>query len=143
MAQAHNVICLAVSRREEDLAFLDHMFDDAGWKLLKARTYREALSRLRQQRVSVVLCERRLPDGDWKDVMRRIAEMRDPPRLIVVSRHANEHLWAEVGAMGGFDVLATPFDPQEAAYEIGVAWLDWNHHRKRRERAFMQVPGLV
>jgi DNA-binding response OmpR family regulator len=33
--------------------------------------------------------------------------------LIVVSRLANESLWAEVLNLGGFDVLALPFDREE------------------------------
>jgi hypothetical protein len=44
-----------------------------------------------------------------RDVLSRLAPTLEPPRVIVVSHHADERLWAEVLSLGGFDLLATPF----------------------------------
>jgi DNA-binding response OmpR family regulator len=63
----------------------------------------------------VVICERSLPDGDWKDLLGKT------PRLIVTSRVADEALWAEVLNLGGYDVLAQPFDELEVRQVVALA----------------------
>jgi DNA-binding response OmpR family regulator len=123
------VTSLAVSPFEADLSFLQRMFDEADWKLFTAHTYKEGMAQLSRELIPVVLCECQLPDGNWKDVLSRLAPMLEPPRLIAVSHHADERLWLEVLNLGGFDLLATPFREVEAGYAIGAAWLDWKHAR--------------
>jgi DNA-binding response OmpR family regulator len=90
------------------------------------------LAQLNRTRVSIVICESQLPDGNWKDVLRQVAPLPDRPRLIVVSRNADESLWAEVLEMGAFDLLATPFREAELVFAIGLAWLDWTGEQEGR-----------
>ena len=125
------VSSLAISPFLEDLAFLEQKFQEADWTLYIAHTYREALIRLSHVRVPIVICECQLPDGNWKDVLSQLAPMLDRPRLIVVSRHADERLWTEVLNQGAFDLLATPFREAELVFAIGSAWLDWTGEHER------------
>ena len=53
-----------------------------------------------------------------------------PPNLIVTARLANDELWAEVLNLGGYNVLAQPFDQQEVYHVVFQAW----HEQKRRAR---------
>jgi DNA-binding NtrC family response regulator len=123
---------LAISASVEDLLFLESKFKEAHWKLSMAGTYREALAELSEKPLPVVLSDRQLPDGSWKDVLSRLARMRDRPRLIVFCRDANDRLWTEVLNLGGFDLLATPFREEELVFAIGSAWLDWEGEQERR-----------
>ena len=116
---------LAISPSVEDISFLEHRFNDAKWTLYTAYTYREGMDELRRNRMPVVLCASKLPDGNWKDVLGQLALIPDRPRLIVFSRTADEGLWGEVLNSGGFDLLATPFRDEELIFTIGSAWLDW------------------
>ena len=50
-----------------------------------------------------------------------------PPNLIVFSRLADERLWAEVLNLGGFDVLMTPFEPEEVLRVDFAAWSRWEY----------------
>lgn len=43
------------------------------------------------------------------------------PRLLVVSRYADERLWAEVLNLGGYDVLLKPFEPMEVTRVVAAA----------------------
>lgn len=134
---SYAVTSLAISPCDGDLGFLRKMFNDANWKLSTAHTYREGMTRLSYERMAVVLCERQLPDGNWKDVLSQLAPMLDRPRLIVIAHGADERLWAEVLNMGGFDLLATPFREEEVGFAIGSAWFDWKNEQERssgRER---------
>jgi DNA-binding NtrC family response regulator len=130
-------ISLAVSPFKEDISFLQRMFADANWKLLTATSYQEGIAQLSRTLIPVVLCECQLADGDWKDVLSRLAPVPDPPRVIVVSHHADQRLWSEVVSLGGFDLLATPFREVEVGYAIGTAWLDWKYARDQRGRGLI------
>lgn len=123
---------LAISPSVEDLLFLESRFREAHWKLSMTATYREALAELGKKRLPVVLSECELPDGNWKDVLSRLARMRERPRLIVFSRHADDRLWAEVLNLGGFDLLATPFHEAELVFTVGSAWLNWKGEQECR-----------
>ena len=71
--------------------------------------------------LSVVVTESELPDGTWRDVLSALDQVPNPPLLIVVSRLADERLWAEVLNLCGFDVLAKPFARDEVIRVIGHA----------------------
>lgn len=69
----------------------------------------------------LVLCDQNLPDGNWKDVYRESSRMAAPPAMVVVSRRADERLWAEVLSVGCFDLLLRPFEPTELAHVLDMA----------------------
>ena len=132
MTDSNPVIGLAISPFEETLVFLQRMFDDAGWTLFTARTCREAKVELKRDGLAVVICERHLIDGNWKDVLSGLAPILNPPRMIVVSRLADNELWTEVLNVGGFDLLPAPLREVEVGYSVGAAWLDWMEERRQQ-----------
>lgn len=117
---------LLVSPAPDDHAFLVPLLSATGRKTYCARTYREAVTALCRDRIAVVLCECDLPDGKWKDLLSQVAPLSDPPCLIVTSRVADERLWAEVLNLGGYDVLAKPFDAQEVRRVVTLACEHWS-----------------
>ncbi len=73
----------------------------------------------------MLLCERDQVDGSWEDLLGATARLPASPNLIVFSRLADESLWAKVVNMGGFDVLMTPFEPEEVLRVTFAAWSRW------------------
>jgi DNA-binding response OmpR family regulator len=123
------VTVLAISPYTDDHTFLHNIFNHTNWALRCVRTWDEAHSFLGRQRIPVVIAESQLPDASWKDVLAALSRMAERPRLIVSSRVADELLWAEVLNLGGYDVLAKPFDPTEVFRVISLAWLNWKNER--------------
>ena len=121
------VTVLAVSGSQEDHNWLGEIIRHSNWKLLSARSCREACEILKSDCVPVVVCESSLPDGNWRSLLDRLAQSAGHPLLIVTSRQADDHLWAEVLNLGGYDVLPKPFDSSEVVRVIGSAWLHWRH----------------
>ena len=119
MFETRKTVMLAISPDVEDHKTLRRILDGSGWQTLACKTYGQALQLLRQ--ASVVLCEQKLPDGDWKQVQKEIQTMFDPPLLIVMSRLADSGLWAEVLNLGGYDVLAKPLSAEEVLWTIATA----------------------
>lgn len=112
---------LTISSCEDDHVTLRQMLQGLTRVVSRAHTYRQALEHLRGEDVSVLICERNLPDGNWKDVLRAVARESAPPALIVACRLADEALWAEVLNLGGYDVLAKPFDAKEVLWTVNHA----------------------
>jgi hypothetical protein len=71
------------------------------------------------ERPGAILCADTLADGSW----RRLLGL--PARLILVSRLADERLWAEALNLGVFDLLSNPFTRMELEWSMDSARLEW------------------
>ena len=133
MAENENpIVLLAVAVAPEDLANLRFISGEAGWKLHEAASNQESLAALDEHHISVVIAERDLPGGDWRDLLESLRFRQHPPYLIVASRQADVHLWAEVLNLGGYDVLATPFQAGEVIRAVRLGWLRWQREQAGR-----------
>jgi DNA-binding NtrC family response regulator len=126
---ARIVTVLSVSPLEADQDCLQEIFSHSSWILYNARTLPSALKVLQQHEISVVLCERDLRPGTWKDLLEEMKPLPDAPVLLVASRSIDERLWAEALNWGVYDVLTKPFDTQEVLRAVSLAWQHWkvNH----------------
>ena len=86
----------------------------------------------------VVICASDLPDGTWRDVLNQIHMLTHPPVLIVTSRLADDHLWAEVLNLGGYNVLAKPFRESEVKHVVTSLWM-----QERRQDPQTAAAGVV
>jgi DNA-binding response OmpR family regulator len=104
---------LVVSPCPEDHDFIQRVCGDADRTVLSLETCREAAELVSRYDVGIVITERTLGDGCWKEMWTRLSALPAPPLLIVTSLHADDRLWAEVLNLGGFDVLAKPLVADE------------------------------
>ena len=95
------------------------------WETYEARTCREAVAALQDRDCGVAICDTDLPDGGWQDLLRHFQCRPSPPKLVVSSRLADDRLWAEVLNLGGFDVLAQPFERTEVLRVASLAGQAW------------------
>jgi len=117
-----NISVLLVSPCPHDALSLHQILNHRNWVVRCCSSCTEAVSQLQTFQPAVVICERDLPDGCWKDLHATLQNLDLAPALLVVSRHADEHLWAEVLNLGGYDVLLKPFDPAEVTRVVRMAW---------------------
>lgn len=117
-----NITLLAVCPDQSDCSSLRDILQEDHWTVHAAGSCNEALQFMHRSSPTVVACDRQLPDGNWKDVFNGVCLLSDPPPLIVVSRHADETLWAEVLNLGGYDVLAKPFERSEVTRVVKMAF---------------------
>jgi DNA-binding response OmpR family regulator len=145
---------LSVSPMAEDHNSLSSIFDrskrvpssDTQWALRPCATVESAIASLRRARIPLVVTERDLTPGSWRDILENILLLPDPPVLIVTSRLADEYLWAEALNLGAYDVLAKPFDASEVMRALDSAWRHWTDLRDRhqvRQPQFMFARGAA
>lgn len=116
-----SLCALLLGKFETDRALVKDIFRRTGWHLLEARDRRRALECLERNPVQVVIVESDLPRWNWRQVLRELHLMSSPPLLVVSSRTADESLWAEVLNIGGYDVLAQPFEANEVERVVASA----------------------
>jgi response regulator RpfG family c-di-GMP phosphodiesterase len=124
-ARPENISILLVSPHNEDDTVLRHLLRDSGCEINRCRSKREAAALVGTRVPSLIICERDLPDGTWKDVLGQADALPNRPLVLVVSRHADESLWGEVLNLGGYDVLLKPFDRVEVTRVVEMAWRQW------------------
>lgn len=112
---------LVVNPAEEDQEYFRLLFPKPVWRLLSVGSVRDAAKLLEARPVGVVLTERDLEDGAWSDLVALAASAPCSPPVVVVSRHADEAMWAQVLNLGGYDVLMKPFDATEVRRVVGMA----------------------
>ncbi len=112
---------LAVGGRSDDFRSLRTILEAGDWNVREAASYDEAANLMEDGPPAVIACDAELPDGDWKDLFHLAAALENPPPVVVVSRHADERLWAEVLNAGGYDLLARPFESVEVLRVMDMA----------------------
>jgi DNA-binding response OmpR family regulator len=131
-----NIPILVVSPHQEDHTAVSQILRHGDWKISRVATCAEAFIQLKQMSFAVVICERDLPDGKWTDVLGKTAELKNTPAVLVVSRFADESLWADVLNLGGYDVLPKPYDRSEVTRVVGMAWRHaWSNWTGRKAQA--------
>lgn len=108
---------------------LEEIFKSTGWVLEHARSYEEVSKILDAESTpSIVLCEDKLPDGEWQDILTLTESCGS--ELIVATHPDNTRLWSEVLNLGGNDVLLKPLRKEEVCEVIAGTWRYW----KRKQR---------
>ena len=122
---------LTISDNPTLSVYLSGLFHRSGWTIARARTGRESVSFLKNNRAAVALCEESLPDGFWHDTAVALSSLPDAPALIVVS--SERSLVHEVLALGGFDVLVRPLRESDVVWTIASAWHAWKKRSGQSE----------
>ena len=123
---ARTVTVLSVSPNDADHLSLQTIIGHSKWMLFTTTDLASAFSVLHDHEISVVICERALRTCTWIDVLEIIKVLPNAPSLIVASRLADDHLWAEALNLGAWDVLAKPFDHIGVIRSVKSAWQRWH-----------------
>ena len=126
---------LSVSPLEATHVRLREIIRQLQWDMDSAYGRADAISVMRSRSIPVIVCDRDLPDGTWKDILEESALQEYPSYVIVTTRLAHDaHLWCEVLHLGGDEVLVIPFEPMEVFQSISTGWRHWETTSGRRPR---------
>src|SRR5262249_35259883 len=114
---------LSISSAPRDHADLRRAVRDSKWRIATANSCEEGIAYLSRSPAFIIFCEYALPDGTWKRMLDHPTRLPEPTPMIVTSRLADDHLWAEVLNLGGFDVLAKPYNEREVRHVLESAWV--------------------
>ena len=131
---------LSVGPMAEDHTSLRNILDSADpamcgkfrWQVRASFTARGVAELVRAGSIPIVVCENDLHPGAWREMLAHLADLPNPPLVIVTSRHADDYLWVEALNLGAYDVLAKPFEPREVTRTLIHAWQRWNSRSRAR-----------
>jgi len=126
---------LSISPFPSDHAVLRKVIHGSPWELITRKTAADAVQELYRTRFRVVFCEFHLTDGSWRDILEPAASLDEPPLLIVTSQFADDHVWAEVLNLGGYDVLSKPLVAEEVRRVLHLA-ITHQMRPAHKQRAF-------
>jgi CheY-like chemotaxis protein len=132
--QENALAVLAVIPNEADRDALRVLFRRSNWLVSFVSSIAETVRSLQKSPMPVVLCDRDLPDGSWKELLAAVHTLRRPPRVVVTSRLVDERLWAEALNLGCHDVLSQPFRASELFPVLSFAWRSWPGEREDCDR---------
>ena len=124
---------LLVARAGNTRAMFAQTFESSKWCLEWAATPAEALMRLRDRPMAVLIFEDNDPptpeleNEPWLQLLEETRNLVHPPKVIIASRQADDRMWAEVLHQGGYDVLPLPLESGEVVRTVSMAWLEWRH----------------
>jgi DNA-binding NtrC family response regulator len=135
-------IVIASITSSEDQACLQCTLATPRWEIRFTRGLADLSLAVRATSSGVVISDRCLGDGSsWKDVLAILQGELEHPQLIVADRLANEALWAEVLNLGGYDLLISPFEPDELHRIVSLAW-EFRVREITRKRTDCSRPGV-
>jgi DNA-binding NtrC family response regulator len=127
---------LLVARAGNTRAMFAQTFESSNWRLQWAATPAEALLRLRDNPMAVLIFEDHDPPSPsletepWLQLLEETRRLAHPPKVIIASRQADDRMWAEVLHQGGYDVLPLPLESGEVVRTVSMAWLEWRHEHE-------------
>jgi DNA-binding response OmpR family regulator len=122
---------LLVGEFKGDRVLVHEVFCRLGWKLFEAADRNRAMECLDRYAVQVVIAESDVPNWNWRRMLKDLRDRAKPPQLVVASRQADESLWSEVLNVGGYDVMAQPFERNEIERVIASAHRHFDYQPMR------------
>jgi DNA-binding NtrC family response regulator len=126
---------LIVSSELENRRGLNAILRQEGYDTICASRISECKEALQTQNVSLIFCDRRLSDGNYRDVVAATRESRYHARVIVTSRLADWDEYLDALHHGAFDLIASPCQPTD------VLWAIVQARREDHERAGFVAPA--
>jgi DNA-binding NtrC family response regulator len=120
LALGRNVLSISSAREDHDS--LRRILNDPSWRVNVAFSCQQAMTYLCRDRIGIIVCDCFLRDGSWRDILSHIADLTEPPVVIVTTGAAGADFRAEVHALGGFEVLSKPFREEEVTRIAIAAW---------------------
>ena len=112
---------IALTRDADGWHALHSIAESEKWMLLWAHTAERAKELIARYRAGVVICDRDLPNEDWRRVVSELGAIRPAVCTLLASHVADEYLWRELVQQGGFEILAKPFARDRVARAIRFA----------------------
>jgi DNA-binding response OmpR family regulator len=112
---------VVVTRDPDEWHSLHAIAGAENWMLLWAHSSQMAREIVVRYHVPVVICDRDLPNEDWRRILCEMADLRPPVRTLVAAESANEELRREVVQHRGLEILTKPFNPQLVARIVRLA----------------------
>lgn len=111
------------------------MLRDDGYKVTTCTVPGDALARLAEDDIDVVLLDLKMPGADGIDVLRHIKSGNQETVVIIITGYAAVETAVSSLKLGAFDYVSKPFTPDELSLAVGKAF---EHKRLVTENRYLR-----
>lgn len=130
---------------DDELFFLeaiDEILSAGGYDTVRAEDGGEALEKIADPRIAVVVLDVRLPDMDGISVLAKIREQRPELPVIMLSASTDQEIVLDALRLGASDYLAKPLHEEELVLAVGRG-IDGHEANAGRRRLRARIDRLV
>jgi DNA-binding NtrC family response regulator len=109
---------LVASSELENRRGLVEILEKEGYDAVCVTRASECKEVLETHKIALVFCDRRLTDGNYRDVLAAARSTKAKPRVVVTSRLADWNEYLEAVHYGAFDLIASPCRPTDVLWTI-------------------------
>jgi DNA-binding NtrC family response regulator len=109
---------LIVSSELEHRRALNDILRKEGYDTTCASRVSECQEALQTQNVSLIFCDRRISDGNYRDVVALTRASNQRIRVVVTSRLADWDEYLDALHHGAFDLIASPCQPTDVLWAM-------------------------
>ena len=126
---------LVASSEPENRRALTAVLNREGFDTICVSRVSECQEVLAWQNIRLVFCDRRLPDGGYRDVLALTRSLSRKVWIVVTSRLADWDEYLEALQLGAFELIVSPCQPSD------VVWILIQARREDEERAASGTSG--
>ena len=102
------------------------------WEVTSVQSCDDAVAILKYGTMPLVICDQDLPDANWRDSLRRMANIPQPICLLLACRAIDPNLLREVVHCHGYDAVPKPFRAEDLVRYVSLAWT-WHRSGSTRQ----------
>jgi AmiR/NasT family two-component response regulator len=129
-ASRSRITIVSLLLEDRDRSLIAEVCHQNQWDVFFAKTCTEGRRVSEQVKPHIILLDRDLADGDWRNALSACASFCAGTCPMLISRVVDDYLWNEVVSNGGHDVLPKPLRRQDVLRAVKFAWSYWNSARQ-------------
>ncbi|MCX7794452.1 MAG: sigma-54 dependent transcriptional regulator [Thermodesulfovibrionales bacterium] len=102
---------LIIEDKESMLRMLDELLKEEGFNVIKATDGPEALKKIKDEKIEVILTDLRLPSMDGIEILREVKAIDPSIPVIVMTAYGSIETAVEAMKLGASDFITKPFNP--------------------------------
>lgn len=112
-------------------------------KVFKASTGEDGIALFKENSISIVLCDLKMPGIDGIEVLRRLRKIDENILVIIITGFATIDTAIEAMKQGAYDFIAKPFEPDQLRIVVGRAMEKLRLRRKAKALEIERLKNLA
>ncbi len=122
LAQGPKKKILVVDDDSDTRSLLCQILENEGHEILQAADGLEALERLKNEPVDLVMTDRAMPRMDGMALLVTLREQHSQIPVLMISAYGEEAFWSQAIGLGAIDYLLKPFKIEEVVRVVQKAF---------------------
>ncbi|MFR8103770.1 MAG: response regulator transcription factor [Clostridia bacterium] len=131
---------LLVEDNDSIIKGLEYTLKQEGFEVVIAKSFKEAMERIKEKTYTLILLDISLPDGDGFEICKRVKERQDTPVIFLTARDEESNVVLGLD-MGADDYVTKPFRVRELISRIHTVLR--RYHKESEKQNIIQIQDVT